>query len=68
METRRLLSLILVVAGLLAAPTAALVIGMCKRRMKAGRGLAERTAARAMLAAALGAVALVTVGIALTLD
>ena len=68
MEARRLLSLVLVVVGLLASPTAALVIGACERRVVAGRGLAEKTAARTMVIAAVAAVALVSAGIVLTLD
>ena len=68
MDTGRVLSLVLVVVGLLAAPTAAVVIGACERRAVAGRRLTEKTAARLMLLAAIGAVALVSVGIALTLD
>ena len=68
METRTLLSVILVVTGLIAAPTAALVIGVCDRRGMVRRRLSEKTAARVMLLAAIGSVALVSVGIALTLD
>ncbi len=68
MEARRLLSLVLVVTGLLASPAAALVIGGWERRVGAGRRLTERTAARMMVAAAFVSVALVSVGIALTLD
>lgn len=68
MEARSLLSLVLVVAGLLAAPAAALVVGACERHAVAGRRLTEKAAARTMMLAAIGAVMLVSVGIALTLD
>jgi len=68
MEVRKLLSLVLVVTGLLASPAAALVIGAWERRARSGRGLTEKMAARMMVAAAVGSVAFVSVGIALTLD
>jgi hypothetical protein len=67
MEARKLLSLVLVVAGLLASPVVAVVIGACERRAAVGRRLTEKTAARMMMAAAVGSVALVSVGIALTI-
>ena len=68
MDARRLLSLVHVVTGLLAAPIAAIAVGARERRAAAGRGLTGQPAVRLMTAVVIGAVVLVSVGIALTLD
>jgi len=62
MEARRLVSLIFLVTGLLASPTAALVIGARERRGRTRRGFTEKTAVRMMVAAAVFSAVLVSVG------